>query len=150
MERRFLEPALGRLFGDYPQVEYARLMRESRLPANIRVTEFFLQAANWLNVAPMQQSYVSVNYTHALDVLLAQRPNLVLQLLASEGGRLSLSCNTDITSDLLDLRRGGMVRFTFVGQVHPDLPFITQQARACIYGHFREYNMNELSVDRTA
>lgn len=25
-----------------------------------------------------------------------------------------------------------------------------QQARACIYGHFREYNMNELSVDRTA
>ena len=124
MERRFLEPALDRLFGDYPQVEYARLLREGKLPDNIQVTEFFLQAANWLKVAPMQQNYVSANYTHALDVLLEQRPNLVLQLLAVEGDRLSLSCNTDITSDLLALRQQGEADFAFVGLVHPDLPFM--------------------------
>ncbi|WP_209425242.1 acetyl-CoA hydrolase/transferase C-terminal domain-containing protein [Pararhodobacter sp. SW119] len=124
MERRFLEPALDRLFGDYPQVEYARLLREGSLPDNIRVTEFFLQAANWLKVPAVQQDYVSANYTHALDVLLYQRPNLVLQLLAAEGARLSLSCNTDITSDLLALRHTGRADFTFVGQVHPDLPFM--------------------------
>ncbi|NYS26540.1 hypothetical protein HUK65_16260 [Rhodobacteraceae bacterium 2376] len=124
MERRFLEPALDRLFGAYPQVEYARLLREGKLPDNIQVTEFFLQAANWLKVAPMQQNYVSANYTHALDVLLSQRPNLVLQLLAGEGDRLSLSCNTDITGDLLALRRKGDADFAFVGQVHPDLPFM--------------------------
>jgi acyl-CoA hydrolase len=124
MEKRFLEPALDRLFGDYPQVEYARLLREGDLPDNIRVTEFFLQTANWLKVAPMQQSYVSANYTHALDVLLDQRPNLVLQLLAGEGDGLSLSCNTDITSELLDLRQKGEADFAFVGQVHPDLPYM--------------------------
>ena len=34
---------------------------------------------------------------------------------------------------------------------HPSThEYMAQQARACIYGHFREYNMNELSVDRTA
>ncbi len=124
IEKRFLEPALDRLFGDYPQVEYARLLRDGNLPDNIHVTEFFLQAANWLKVAPMQQNYVSANYTHALDVLLDQRPNLVLQLLAAEGDRLSLSCNTDITADLLALRRKGKADFAFIGQVHPDLPFM--------------------------
>ncbi len=124
MERRFLGPALDRLFGAYPQIEYARLLREGRLPENIRVTEFFVQAANWLDVPAAQQGYVSANYTHARDVLLEQRPNLVLHLLASEGDRLSLSCNTDITADLLAFRRRGEAEFTVVGQVHPDLPFM--------------------------
>lgn len=124
MERRFLGPALDRLFGDYPQIEYARLMHDGKLPDNIRVTEFFLQAPNWLKVPTMQQNYVSANYTHALDVLLDQKPNLILQLLAGEGGRLSLSCNTDITSDLLELRRTGKADFVLIGQVHPDLPFM--------------------------
>lgn len=124
MERRFLEPALDRLFGVYPAVEYARMQREGTLPGNIHVTEFFLQAGAWRDVAAVQQNYVSANYTHALDVLLAQRPNLVLQLVAARDDRLSLSCNTDITRDLLDLRARGAVDFAFVGQVHPDLPFM--------------------------
>lgn len=124
LERRFLGPALTRLFGDYPDIEYANLLRAGRLPANIEVTEFFLQAPNWIGVAQAQQSYVSANYTHALDVLVAQRPNIVLQMLASDEERLSLSCNTDITSDLLRLRRQGRSEFVLVGQVHPDLPFM--------------------------
>lgn len=124
MERRFLEPALDRLFGDYPQIEYARLLRAGKLPNNIRVTEFFLQAPNWVKVEAVQQNYVSANYTHALDVLLDQKPNLVLQLLARNGQKLSLSCNTDITSDLLRLRKEGSADFAFVGQVHADLPFM--------------------------
>lgn len=128
MERRFLEPALDRLFGDYPQIEYARLLRAGKLPDNIKVTEFFLQAPNWVKVQRVQQNYVSANYTHALDVLLAQKPNLVLQLLAMDGDTLSLSCNTDITADLLRLRREDRAAFTFVGQVHADLPFMSGPA----------------------
>lgn len=124
LERRFLGPAMTRLFGNYPEIEYAKLLRAGRLPANIEVTEFFLQAPNWIGVAQAQQSYVSANYTHALDVLVAHKPNIVLQLLASDGERLSLSCNTDITSDLLRLRRQGISEFVLVGQVHPDLPFM--------------------------
>ncbi|MGY6704260.1 acetyl-CoA hydrolase/transferase C-terminal domain-containing protein [Roseinatronobacter sp.] len=129
MARRFLTPdALDRLFGDYPQIEYARLLRDGTLPDNIKITEFFLQAPNWVKVPAAQQRYVSANYTHALDVLLDQRPNLVLQLLASDGAKLSLSCNTDITSDLLRLRKQGKAEFAFVGQVHPDLPFMPAPA----------------------
>ena len=128
MERRFLEPALDRLFGDYPQIEYARLLRAGKLPGNIQVTEFFLQAPNWIKVPQAQQNYVSANYTHALDVLLDSQPNLVLQLLAADQDRLSLSCNTDITSDLLLLRRQGATDFVFVGQVHDDLPFMAGPA----------------------
>lgn len=124
LERRFLEPALDRLFGDYPQIEYARLMHKGELPDNIQVTEFFMQAGNWLKVPLAQQRYVSANYTHALDVLVDSKPNLILQLLASEGDRLSLSCNPDITSDLLKLRKQGEAAFTLIGQVHPDLPFM--------------------------
>ncbi len=127
-ERRFLEPALDRLFGDYPQIEYARLLRAGKLPENIHVTEFFLQSPNWIKVPQAQQNYVSVNYTHALDVLLDSQPNLVLQLLAADEDRLSLSCNTDITADLLRLRRQGAADFTLVGQVHADLPFMAGPA----------------------
>ncbi|PZX45839.1 acyl-CoA hydrolase [Roseinatronobacter thiooxidans] len=127
-ERRFLEPALDRLFGAYPQIEYAALLRAGKLPQNIEVTEFFLQAPNWVKVPQAQQNYVSANYTHAPDVLLGQDPNLVLQLLASDGARLSLSCNTDITSDLLRLRQQGKASFAFVGQVHAGLPFMAGPA----------------------
>jgi len=124
MEERFLGPALDRLFGDYPQIEYARLQHDGTLPGNVNVTEFFFQAPNWRNVPEAQQNYVSANYTHALDVLRAQKPNLVLQLLATQGERLSLSCNTDITSDLLRLRHEGAASFALIGQLHPDLPFM--------------------------
>lgn len=128
MERRFLSPALDRLFGDYPQIDYANMLRDGKLPDNIQVTEFFVQSPNWIKVPQAQQNYVSANYTHALDVLLEQEPNLVLQLLAIDQDRLSLSCNPDITSDLLRLRKQGMAEFAFVGQVHVDLPFMPGSA----------------------
>ncbi|ATX67771.1 acetyl-CoA hydrolase/transferase C-terminal domain-containing protein [Roseinatronobacter bogoriensis] len=128
MERRFLAPALDRLFGDYPQIDYASMLRDGTLPDNIQVTEFFVQSPNWVKVPQAQQNYVSANYTHALDVLLEQQPNLVLQLLAHDEGRLSLSCNPDITSDLLHLRKQGKAEFVFVGQVHDDLPFMPGSA----------------------
>ena len=124
MEKRFLEPALDRLFGRYPAIDYARMQHEGSLPANIAVTEFFFQAPNWTGVAHAQQNYVSANYTHALGVLVSRKPNLVMQLLAAEEDALSLSCNTDITVDLLARRRAGEADFAFVGMVHPDLPFM--------------------------
>ncbi len=124
MEKRFLEPALDRLFGRYPQFDYARMQHENSLPDNINVTEFFFQAPNWTGVAHAQQNYVSANYTHALDVLVSRKPNLVLQLLAAEGDALSLSCNTDITVDLIRHRRAGTADFSLIGMVHPDLPFM--------------------------
>ncbi len=124
MERRFLGPARDRLFGRYPDLAYARMLRDGTLPANIDVTEFFLLAGRWTSVERMQRAYVSVDFAQALDVLLARRPNLVLQLLAAEGDRLSLSCNTDISADLLRLRREGRADFLFAAELNPALPFL--------------------------
>ncbi|MGR3466497.1 MAG: acetyl-CoA hydrolase/transferase C-terminal domain-containing protein [Shimia sp.] len=124
MERRFLEPALDRLFGAYPELLYAKLLREDRLPANVEVNEFFLMAGRWLGAPAMQRRYISANYTHALHVLLDQRPNVLVQLMPEEDSVFSLSCNADISSDLFRLRREGRIDFVAAAEVHPDLPFL--------------------------
>lgn len=124
MEKRFLGPAMDRLFGRYPPLLYATLLRGSGLPANIEVHEFFMLAARWLGVERMQQDYISANYTHALSCLLERRPNVLMQLVAREGGRFSISCNTDITADLLKARREGRASFIFAGEINTELPFL--------------------------
>ncbi len=125
MEKRFLEPALDRLFGNYPEIHYARLLRDGELPDNIQVSEFFLLAGRWLGVSAVQQNYISANYTHARDVLIAQKPNVLIQLVARDGKRFSLSGNTDITADLLDRRADGRMDFLMAGEVNDQLPFMT-------------------------
>ncbi|WP_216651606.1 acetyl-CoA hydrolase/transferase C-terminal domain-containing protein [Roseivivax sp. THAF30] len=124
MERRFLEPAMDRLFGRYPGLDYAAMLRDGTLPDNINVREFFFPAGRWLGVAPAQQDYVSVNYSDARDVLLAQKPNLILHLVAWSEDRLSVSCNPDITADLMELRRDGRLDALFAGETNPELPFM--------------------------
>lgn len=124
MEKRFLGPAQDRLFGAYPALRYAELMRRDALPDNITVNEFFLLAGRWLGVAPMQQSYISANYTHARDVLIARKPNVLAQLVAEEGGAFSLSGNTDISADLFAMRRAGQIDFLAMAEIHPELPFM--------------------------
>jgi len=130
-ERRLLQPALTRLFGDYPTLRYAQLLRDGKLPANVRVSEFFLSAGQWLSNAAAQQRYIPANYTHALGFLLQRGVNVVAQLLAPHETEadLSLSCNPDITADLLRLREQGECQFLFVGQLNAELPFMEGEAR---------------------
>lgn len=124
MERRFLEPAMDRLFGRYPALLYAELIEGDGLPDNIEVSEFFFQAGTWLGNEYAQRQYISANYTHARDVLIAQRPNVLAQLLARDGECFSLSCNTDISADLFEFRRRGEMDFIAVGEVNETLPFM--------------------------
>jgi len=124
LERRFLEPALTRLFGDYPELTYAKLLRNGKLPDNIQVNEFFLVAGQWLGVDRVQQNYIAANYTHALSYLMAHGVNVVAQLVAKEENSYSLSCNPDLTVDLLKERRSGAVNFIFAAQVNSELPFM--------------------------
>ena len=124
MERRFLEPVIERLFGGYPELAYARALRHGGLPPNIEVNEFFFLAGRWLGNASAQQHYISANYTHAFRYVLDRGVNVIAQLVARCGERCSLSCNTDLTLDLLQTRRAGGAKFVLAGQVNSELPFM--------------------------
>src|SRR4029077_10206038 len=55
LEQRFVAPLLDRLFGNYPDLDYAIALRGAGLPPNVEVTEFFMQAGAWLSNAQMQR-----------------------------------------------------------------------------------------------
>jgi acyl-CoA hydrolase len=128
IEKRFINPVIERLFGGYPSLAYANALHANALPPNIEVNEFFFLAGRWLGSAPAQQNYISANYTHAFNYLLSRGVNVVAQLVAKrvvDGvPRYSLSCNTDITVDLLKVRRAGGTAFKMYGQVNSELPFM--------------------------
>jgi acyl-CoA hydrolase len=128
LERRFINPVIERLFGDYPDLDYASALHAGTLPENIEVIEFFFLAGQWLRSPVAQQNYISANYTHAFNYLLDRGVNVVTQLVAKrmiDGvPRFSLSCNTDITVDLLKARAAGRASFRFIGQVNSELPFM--------------------------
>ena len=128
LERRFIDPVIERLFGGYPELAYAKALHANALPPNIEINEFFFLAGRWLGSPTAQQNYISANYTHAFNDLLSRGVNVIAQLVAKRvvGGapRYSLSCNTDITVDLLKVRRAGGTTFRMYGQVNAELPFM--------------------------
>jgi acyl-CoA hydrolase len=124
LERRFMEPIVDRLFGGYPDLDYVQPLRSGTLPPNIEVNEFFFLAAQWLNNPLAQRAYISANYTHAYRYLLARGVNVIAQLIARRGDRVSLSCNPDLTLDLLNARESGAAKFMLIGQVNDELPFM--------------------------
>lgn len=132
IERRFLEPLAERIFAGYPELAYVAAVRAGTLPANIQVNEFFFQAGQWLGVPLAQQNYISANYTHALRYVLDRGVNVIAQLVArrepSGQDRFSLSCNPDLTLDLLAARRGGRTNFVLAAQVNSELPFMSNEA----------------------
>ncbi|MBT0667634.1 acetyl-CoA hydrolase [Novosphingobium profundi] len=136
LEARFMKSFADRHFDGYVELDYAKDLRRQSLPANVRVTEFFLNSGAWLSIPQAQQNYVSVNYSAAArDVIMARPINLLAQMVAiDESGpqpRYSLSGNPDVTLDILpemEARRAGGVPFLFVAQVNRDLPFMPGSA----------------------
>ena len=133
LERRYVAPLVRRVFGDYPELEYVRMLEERRLPANIEVIEFYLEPGAWLGNDAMQQHYLSSNYTHVLRDAIGRGLNVLLQLVAppppleAVAGMVSLGSNADLTVDLLpqlDVLRASGRPFVLVGQHHRELPFM--------------------------
>ena len=134
LERRFIEPFSRRVFGDYPELEYLRLIERQQLPANIEVIEFYLEPGVWLRNEHLQQHYLSSNYTHVARDALRRGLNVIAQQVAAPPpneapGLLSLGSNADMTADLLPqiaaMRASGNSKpFTLIGQVHRDMPFM--------------------------
>ncbi len=128
VEKRFLGPISERLFAGYPELLYARALRDGTLPDNVEINEFFLLAGRWLNVPKMQQHYIAANYTQALHYVIDRGANVVAQLVAQKGERYSIASNTDMTLDMLAMRKAGKADFILVGQVNSEMPFMSHDA----------------------
>lgn len=131
LERRFLDPFVARHFGDaYPRLEYLDDLLHEKLPDNVRVQEFYFASGAMMQAARAQRDYASMNYTMvARDLTHDAELHAFVQLVARREGpngvRYSLSCNPDITLDVIDkMVERGMQRPLLVGVVHPDLPFL--------------------------
>jgi acyl-CoA hydrolase len=131
LERRFLEPLMDRLAGTYPELNYNQAIKKGCLPSNITVHEFFLPAGRMLDASITQQNYISINYTHVFRELLDRGINVIAQLVAQRDGpvgkQLSLSCNPDLTLDLIPellRRRDAGEAVALAAQVNNNLPFM--------------------------
>ena len=132
LEARFLDPFLDRHLGrDFRGLDYAAAQARDALPANVHVHEFYLQSGALLHSAPAQRDYISQNYTHVARDLVDRQINVLMQLVAASGERISLSTNPDLTFDLLDRQvAAGQARALCVAVVHPDMPFVSGNAEA--------------------
>ncbi|RCV90045.1 acetyl-CoA hydrolase [Billgrantia montanilacus] len=130
LERRFLGPFVERLYGDIPELAYARDAQANRLPDNVTVAEFFFQAGNLKNNTDQQRHYICTNYTHALRDLMAQGINVLAQLVAPDerGETVSLSCNPDMTLDALLWLREQPYATVCVAETNRHLPYLGNDA----------------------
>lgn len=135
LAKNFFAPIAKRLYGDYTELLYARDLIANKLPKNIEVSEFFLQAGSYLSNSHAQSNYVSANYSHVSSFLLEKKVDLVIQMVAhtnneeNPNGDLSLSCNPDITLELLAARQAGEADFMLVAELNDALPFMPNDAQ---------------------
>ena len=138
LEQNFFKPIAERLYSGYPELLYARDLIANKLPKNVVVSEFFLQAGSYLNNSHAQSNYISANYSHVSGYLVDQQVDLVIQMAAydqqhrdtaSRNSDLSLSCNPDITLELLEARAAGETNFTLIAELNDALPFMPNDAQ---------------------
>ena len=128
LERRLVGPITAKVYGDAPEPEWVAPLRAGKLPANVRVQEFFMEPGAWLNVPGAQQAYASINYTHVARSVLAEGANVVAQQVALRpGGRASLGSNPDVTADLIPMlreREAEGAPVAVIGQANDRMPFM--------------------------
>jgi acyl-CoA hydrolase len=132
IEQAFLGPFVERVFAGVPDLDYARDLRENKLPANVEICEFYFRPGSMLGNAHAQQRYVSSNYSHAARDVFEQGCNVVAQIVCKRGEaadqRLSLSCNPDTGPELLRMLRASGRRHLAVAVVNQNLPYMALDA----------------------
>lgn len=128
LEKRFLGPFQERIFGNYPDLAYEKARISGTLPSNIEVIEFYFPPGKFINNDKAQQNYVSSNYTHVMRDMLDRKINVITQIVAKkeiEGkSYFSLSCNPDVTNDMVEQLRTTNATFATIAQVNQNLPFM--------------------------
>lgn len=131
LEKRFMGPFADRVFGDYPDLEYELDRTQNRLPENIKVIEFYFPAGKYMNNTQAQRDYISTNYTHVYRDMLDMDVNVLAQMVCQDPENqtpgFSLSCNPDVTLDLIqEMRRQESTgkKVALLAQVNQNLPFM--------------------------
>lgn len=131
LEKRFVAPFAQRFFGeDFVRLQYVQDRKKNNLPANVHVEEFYMQSGALLASQTAQSNYASLNYTYVAPALADRQVNVLVQKVAlGDDGRLSLSCNTDLSLDVLDaVVAKGLPRPLFIAEIDPNLPYIGGEA----------------------
>lgn len=127
LEKRFLEPMVERVFGNYPDLDYELDRVAGTLPDNVRVIEFYFPAGKFKHNHQAQRDYISSNYTHVARDLVGRGVNVIAQQVAwsdeGEVAKVSLSCNPDVTLDMMQALKG-RDDVVFVAQTNGELPFM--------------------------
>jgi len=125
LKQRLLGPFLQRHFGDYPRLEYLQDLDKQQVPDNIRISEFYFRSGTRLGNHHAQQHYLASNYTHVARDMQNRGVNMLVQMVAQDPQRpgfFSLSCNPDVTLDLL--KRVAREQLLIVLQVNDELPYM--------------------------
>jgi acyl-CoA hydrolase len=130
LARRLMEPIQRRLYEDAPDLAYVRLREMGELPDHVQVHEFYYPPGSLLGNPRAQQQYTSVNFTHAIEVLLDLEIDVIAQMVAPiSDDRWDLGGNTDLTLPLLETaaREGKKIPLLVV-QVNERLPRMSGDA----------------------
>lgn len=128
LERRFLEPFARRMFDGVPELDYLADRSRNALPSNVNVLEFYFQPGSMLGNPGAQQHYVSANYTHVARDVVKLGCNTIFTMVSERDGRYSLSCNPDLTLDVVRLLRERGQDCVVVAMVNRQLPFMPHDA----------------------
>lgn len=132
LEAALLNPIVARWYGDYPDLDYACDLAANKLPANMRVFEFFFKSGDWLGHADQQQNFIASHYTNIARDMVARRPNVVMQAIACaeiDGQiRYSLSANPDLSLDVIEQLRARGEPVVVIGAINRKLPFMAGDA----------------------
>lgn len=128
LERRLVGPIAARLFDGYPVAAFERDLRRDAVPANVRIRSFFFEPGSALGSRHAQQHHISVDYSAVPAVLRDAGINVLAQLVApGTEGTVSLSCNPDVSLDVLDAvedrRKAGETVVT-CAELNRNLPFM--------------------------
>jgi len=132
LEQHFLDPLVERVFGDYPDLEYAKDLRARALPPNIEVREFFMKTGDYIGNDVAQQGYISTNYTFVARDMAVQGMNVIAQAVGAKGEgdalRLSLSSNPDVIFEVVEKMREAGQPLLKIGVINQKMPFMPNGA----------------------
>ncbi|WP_185964436.1 acetyl-CoA hydrolase/transferase C-terminal domain-containing protein [Aliikangiella marina] len=128
IEKQFMGPFLQRVFKNYPNLTFENDRLNQSLPDNVKIIEFYYKAGQFKDNAYGQQNYLSSNYTHVARDVFNRGVNVICQQVChgsiDDEAVLSLSCNPDISIDLVNLLKANGREFVTIGQTNQDLPFM--------------------------